>query len=120
MEGLQGLKAGVDAEAYKQLLRFGRGLTQRAREGKVHPAIGRDEEIGGRGTDAGAGHQAQPGAARGGEGGQDGHCRGPGLPVSELSREQRRRLLKMPAMLARRVLGQGEAVPAVPREMYLT
>lgn len=40
-----------------------------------------------------------------------------GLPITELSRKQRRRLLEMPSMLTRRVLGQDEAVRVVTRAL---
>lgn len=45
LPGVQTVPKELDNESYKDLLRFGRDLTQLAREGKVNPVIGRDDEV---------------------------------------------------------------------------
>ena len=66
-------------ESYEALEKYARDLTEAAREGKIDPIIGRDEEI--RRCDAGAEppDQEQPGADRRTRRRQDGHRRGAGL-----------------------------------------
>jgi hypothetical protein len=67
---------------------YGRDLTKEAREGKLDPVIGRQEEINPGDPDPGPPYQEQPGAHRGPRGGQDrhrgragpGHRGGPGPP----------------------------------------
>ena len=76
---VRGTQRVTDPEAegkYQALAKYTRDLTELARNGKLDPVIGRDEEI--RRVDAGAvaPHQEQPGAHRRPGRRQDRHRRG--------------------------------------------
>ena len=67
-------------EQYQALERYGRDLTEAARQGKLDPVIGRDEEIRRVIQVLVPADQEQPRPHRRARGGQDGHRRGPGQP----------------------------------------
>ena len=83
-------------EQYQALEQYGRDLTELARQGKLDPVIGRDEEIRRVIQVLSPPHQEQPGAHRRARRGQDRHRGGPRQP------HRRGRRARGPARQARR------------------
>ena len=105
-------------QGYDALKKYARDLTEAAREGKIDPVIGRDEEI--RRDDAGAvaPDQEQPGADRRAGRRQDGDRRGAGLadrqrrragePAGQAAARARHGLADRRGEVSRRVRGAAE------------
>ncbi len=85
-QGPDGGHAPVPKTGYDALKKYARDLTEAAREGKIDPIIGRDEEIRRAMQVLSPPHQEQPGADRRTRRRQDRDCRGPGA-----AHRQRRR-----------------------------
>ena len=78
IRGTQRITDPNPEEKYQALQKFGRDLTELARQGKLDPVIGRDEEIRRIMQVLSPPHQEQPGPDRRARRGQDRHRRGAG------------------------------------------